>query len=70
MMESYSQRRERLRLAHEFNNELAIILSSCELLESTLDHNANAIKQIAVIKETARRVASTLSTISPGLDNE
>jgi nitrogen-specific signal transduction histidine kinase len=58
-------RPERDTLAHELNNELAIIIGECELLEAMLEGDAASSARLKVIRMTACRIADTLSRPRP-----
>jgi hypothetical protein len=47
-------------MAHEINNELAIIMSSCELLALSYDRDTLTLKRIDAIKTATQRIVSRL----------
>ena len=47
---------ERCRMAHDFNNDLAVILRRCDLLLDILDGNAEAGKHLRLIQQAAHHM--------------
>ena len=49
-------------VAHDFNNELGVIIAECDLLETTLaEEETAALSRVKAIKLSASRLAKMLS---------
>jgi hypothetical protein len=53
---------ERCMLSHDMYNCVSIILGECELLVDMISNNAEAIKRVNVILQTAHRMADDMTT--------
>ena len=50
-------------VAHDFNNELGLIIAECDLLETTLtEEETTALSRVRAIKRSALRLANMFST--------
>lgn len=56
-------------LAHDLNNDLAIILGECDLLEDGVNQKFPRATRLANIRTTARRMANRLATRPCPVDN-
>jgi hypothetical protein len=51
---------ERCRMAHDFNNDLTVILRRCNLLLDLLGDNAEAGKHLRLIQQAAHHMAGRI----------
>lgn len=53
---------QRCTLAHELNNDLAIIIGECELLADILAGDAAALARLKIVRTTVLQMANRIST--------
>jgi len=51
---------ERCRMAHDFNNDLTVILRRCDLLLDLLGGNAEAVKHLRLIQQAAHHMTTRI----------
>lgn len=56
------ERAQRCTLAHELNNDLAIIIGECDLLVDKLAGEAAALARLKIVRTTACQAANRIST--------